>query len=436
MLREMKRFLITFTAVLMAIVLCCAPGFAAEAPTSHYVEEMDADIALPSWDDYYFLYPNMSEDNEDLAYLEMTPEEINEILVPSGILLDVMYYDLSYEVIVQVMEDDTAAEVFNYRELSDFERETVVSALKSGYAQIGIELTSGEWVDADNAVWMVVEYTMDGDLWCYQYNTVYNGKTLALTASMYITDSSFEAMKEDVRSVTAMMAAGTVFRRTDPTPEGSGGITGDLIGDVTGDIDLGGLDLSGLDLEALADALGLTIDEMMQLAQGEADITILDLNEVDLAALVEALGMTEADVFAMLEAEIGIEGLDLSVLDLDEIDLGALVDALGLTQEEVFALMEGKLDPAELDLSGMDPAAALDALGLTVVEAAELALAFAGMGDVDVGGTLSSIGRGALIGCGVGVGVVLVIIILLAVTGRKKSKKQAEPVTAESASEE
>lgn len=428
----MKRFLTTFTAVLLAVVLCCAVGFAAEAPVSHYVEEMDAEIALPAWEDHYFLYPNMPEDNPDLAYLEMTPEEIDAILVPSGILLDVMYYDLSYEVVVQVMEDDMSSQVFNYWELSEAEREAIAAASESVYSEMDIELTAIEWVGADNAVWMVVEYEMSGDLWCYQYNTVYNGKTLSLTASLYMTDSSLEAMKGDIRSVTAMMATGTVFRHTDPTPEGKGSLTGDLIGDVTG-----GMDLSGLDLEALAEALGLTIDEMMRLAQGEADLTILDLDKVDLAALVKALGMTEAEFFELLEAEIGINGVDLSVFTLDEIDLGALVDALGLTEEEVFALVQSEMDPSELDLSGIDPAAVLDALGLTVVEAAELALAFAGMGGVDVGGTLSSIGRGALIGCGVGVGVVVIIIILLAVTGRKKrSKKQAEPVAVESAPEE
>ena len=48
----MKRFLMICAALVMAVMLCCPAAFAAQ-PVSYYLEEMNADIALPSWDDYY-----------------------------------------------------------------------------------------------------------------------------------------------------------------------------------------------------------------------------------------------------------------------------------------------------------------------------------------------------------------------------------------------
>jgi hypothetical protein len=147
--------------------------------------------------------------------------------------------------------------------------------------------------------------------------------------------------------------------------------------------------------------------------------------------------MTEAGLFDLLEAEIGIEGLDLSVLHLDEINLGALLDALGLTQKEILAIAEGTLDPSELNLDQIDPAAVLDALGLTVMEAAELGFAFAGMGHVNIRGIVSNVGHGALGGVIAGAVVILIIIILLAVIGRKKrGKAKQESATVENVPEE
>lgn len=250
----MKRFLITFTALLMVVVLCCSIGFAS-APATYYLEEMDADIALPSWDDYYFLYPNMPEDNADLAYLEMTPEEINEILIPNGILFDALYYDASHEIAVQVNDEDT--DDLDYGELSELERAAVITATTMELESLGYTVNTMEWVDAENGTWMVVEFTHPSIGWAYQYHTNYNGKTLLFTAS----SAQGVELTDDIRSVTANMAVGTVFRNiatepepgTEPEPSGEPGVvtpsqpeeTPD-VSDIFSDLDIGRLIAGGL----------------------------------------------------------------------------------------------------------------------------------------------------------------------------------------------
>lgn len=413
----MKRFLTTLTAVLLAVLLCCSAGFAA-APDSYYLEEMDADIALPSWDDYFFLYPDMPADNEDLEILELTPEDINGILVPYGILFNALYYDATHEISVVVNEDEISRTAFNLLGLDQAELSTVESAVVTDLEMIGAVDISVEWAAASNACWMILEYTLPDDGgWIYQYSTVYNGKNLIFTSS-----TAYGAeLTDEIRNVVADMAIGTQFYHTDPAP--------------------GGMDLSGVDLEAMADALGLTTEELMALAQGDMELNELDLGRIDLEGLVNAAGMTEADLFEMIRSESGLDALDLSVVDLDEIDLEALVAALGITEEEAFALIEGELEPNEVDLSGMDVAAVLAALGLTVEDVIDiimpLVLESMGLENMDWKGLLGGIGKGLLIGTAAGVAVVILIIVLLAVTGRKKrGKAQEEQPAVEGASEE
>lgn len=410
----MKRFLTALTAVLLAVLLCCSAGFAAES-YSYYLEEMDADIALPSWDDYFFLYPDMPADSEDLEILELTPEDINGILVPYGILFNALYFDATHEISVMVNEDEISRTSFNLLEVDQAALSTVEGAVVADLELMGAVDISVEWVNAANACWMILEYALpDGGSWIYQYSTVYNGKNLIFTSS-----SAYGVeLTDEIRGVVADMALGTQFRHRDNTPEGSG--AGSLPG---------GVDLSGMDLEAMADALGLTMEEMMALAQGEMELSELDLGKIDLEGLVNAAGMTEADLFEMIRSESGLDSLDLSVVDLDEIDLEALVAALGITEEEAFALIEGKLDPAEVDLSGMDVPAVLAALGLTVEDVIDiimpLVLESIGLENMDWKGLLGGIGKGLLIGTVAGVAVVILIIVLLAVTGRKK-REQAQ----------
>lgn len=243
----MKRILTAVSTLLMAVVLCCSAAFAA-APTSYYIEEVDADIALPPWSDYYFLYPNMPEDSEDLYYLELTPQEINDILVSNGILFDALYYDGSYEIAVQVNEE-TLSDV-DYSELGELERAAVIAASKLELDVLGYTINAMEWVEGENATWLLVEFTFPGDGgWAYQYQTARGGKTLSFTAS----SAQGVELTDDIRDVTANMALGTVFHSTvitlpggeepmvkDPAP------SEDPLAGVLEDLDVGGLVAGGL----------------------------------------------------------------------------------------------------------------------------------------------------------------------------------------------
>lgn len=243
----MKRILTTVSTLLVAVVLCCSAAFAA-APTSYYIEKVDADIALPPWSDYYFLYPNMPEDSEDLYYLELTPQEINDILVSNGILFDALYYDGSYEIAVQVNEE-TLSDV-DYSELGELERAAVIAASKLELDVLGYTINAMEWVEGENATWLLVEFTFPGDGgWAYQYQTARGGKTLSFTAS----SAQGVELTDDIRDVTANMALGTVFHSTvitlpggeepmvkDPAP------SEDPLAGVLEDLDVGGLVAGGL----------------------------------------------------------------------------------------------------------------------------------------------------------------------------------------------
>ena len=76
----MKRVLTVVAVLLMTALLCCPTCFAADAPAFHHLDELDVDIALPAWENYYFLYVDMPADNPDLEFLEMTPEQVNRSL--------------------------------------------------------------------------------------------------------------------------------------------------------------------------------------------------------------------------------------------------------------------------------------------------------------------------------------------------------------------
>jgi len=374
----MKRILTVFAVILMAVMLCCPIGFAAEVPTSHHLDELDVDIALPSWEDYYFLYPDMPADSLDLEYLEMTPEQVNNALVPNGISLDVMYYDFSHEIVVYVEEDDMYAEIYNYRELSALEREIVLSVNASLYAESGVTLSAAEWLEKDNALWLMAEYEIPGVCLCRQYSTVYNGKMLYLDATLYVDDSGYDAMRDEVWTVVDTMAADTVFCTTEATPEGVGGITGNVISTALDEAGMSTIDLT------------------------EAGLGVVDLNEVDLSGL----------------------------------DLDGVVDALGLTEEEAVMLVKGEKDISEVDLSKADPAALMDAIGVEGDQVVDIALSALGFGDLDWRGILSSVGRGIMIGGGAAVVVIVLIIVLLAVCGSKRRGAPKSEPSAETYSPE
>lgn len=359
----MKRLLMTCAALLMVVLLCCPMVFAAQTE-GFYLEALNAEIALPAQENHYILYPNMPADSEDLGYLEMTPEDVNQLLASGGASIDVLYYDFSREYVVYVTEDNMSAEMFNYSELSNLEREIVLAASTSMFQGTNVLLRDSAWVTLGDTVWMVLDYEMDGVVRCCRYNTICNGKSLTIDAMLYLAYDSSDAAIEEIRNTAAMMAGGTVFHSVDTTPEGVGGITGSLITDVLGEVGMDSVDLTDMGLGTI------------------------DLNEVD-----------------------------LSGLNLDQ-----LVGALGLSEEEAIGLVKGEIDPTQIDLTKADPMAVMNALGMEQDAMVDIVLSALGFGDLDWRGILASAGRGALMGVGGAAAVVLIVIILLAVCGSKKRK--------------
>lgn len=204
----MKRFFAGAAAFLLAAALCCS-AFAAEY--GYYVKEADASIALPSWEDYYYLYPGMAADSEDLIYLEMTSEEVDNILIPNGILFDALYYDASHEIAVQVI-DDGDGEVLDYSRLRGTERDEVAQAVCAELEQTGCAVQTVEWLDGENAVWLVTELSLPEGDWVYQIHTYFGSSALAFTAST----ATGAELTDEIRQVTANMALGTVFQSYRP----------------------------------------------------------------------------------------------------------------------------------------------------------------------------------------------------------------------------
>ena len=370
----MKRFLTTFTAVLMAMVLCCSVGFAS-APGEYDPDDID-----------------MGALSEALGLSEKDLEKLTEGEL-DGSSIDLSQVDLGAVVEAVGMTQEEALDSIAEGMGADVDLSSI------DLSRVNVE----QMVDSIGLT--------DEDL-----NHIFQGKTEQIQINPFTIDVGGFAQ-----------SIGLDQAQTEQIIQSTMGLDPEIMEMV---------DVTKVNLKGVAAALGLTPDEMMALTLGELDLSCLDVRKIDLVALVSALGMKEEGLFDLLEAEIGIEGLDLSVLNLEEIDLGALVDACGLTQEEFFALMEGKLAPESLNLRKIDPPGILDALGLTVVEAAQLGLGFGGMGHVDLIGTLRGIGRGALTGLIAAAVVILIIIILLAVTGRgKRSGKQAKPASVERISE-
>lgn len=357
----MKRVLLTCAVLLMAVLLCFSAAFAAGGER-FYLEEMNADIPLLSRDDYYILYPGMPADSEDLQLLELTPEQIDQSLASGGILLDLLYFDGSHEFSVYVTEDVMTTELFNYSELSGLEREIVMAANGTLFDGTGVSLLGSRWAELDSGVWLVQEFEVPNSVWCCRYSTVCNGRSLIIDAFLYLGYDVTGVTEDHMRSAVEALAGGTVFRSVEASPEGVGGITGNLITSVLGEMGMDTIDLS----------------------------------------------------------EVGLGTVDLNEIDLSGLDLNGLVDALGLTEEEAVGIVRGEIDPTELDLSKADPVAVVEALGMEQDAMVDTVLTAFGLGDLDWRGILGSAGRGALIGGGAAVAVIAIIIILLAVCGRKK----------------
>ena len=176
-----------------------------------------------------------------------------------------------------------------------------------------------------------------------------------------------------------------------------------------------------IDMEALRLALGLTEEQMEQLANEELDFNEVDLSKVDLGALVEAMGSSEEELKAMVFDETG---MDLSDFQLSEVDLGELVDALGLTGDDLNRLSRGEMEPEDIELGRVNIPAVMDAVGISAEELVPMVMGAMGLDAVY--GDMATLGlmavKGAVRGILISVAVVAVVtVLLLIIDSRKKT---------------
>lgn len=211
----MKQTVKSALILLLAAVLLC--GNALAAGETYSFEEFDFEVTVPEGD-YYILTRDMDPDSPTLVDVGLTVEQVNGILEPANIYLDALYYDASYELTVTVLKGEDFEAVFNYDLLSKLQRDAATSEgtrelKRQGYTIKG----DASWYEGEGAVFAVMEMVPpDGSVtWSYQYQTVYNGRAVAVSATSVYLDAPTDEIKEQVR----LLAEGIHFTRRLPTPQ-------------------------------------------------------------------------------------------------------------------------------------------------------------------------------------------------------------------------
>ena len=208
----MKRMGKSALALLLAAVLLC--GSALAAGEIYSFEEFDFEVTVPEGD-YYILTRDMDPDSPTLVDVGLTVEQVNEILGPTDICLNVLRHDFSYELNVLAAEGHEA--IFDYALLNKQQRDEMVAESKkiiesSDYTLIG----DISWYEGKEAVFAVVELVhTESKEWSYQYQTVYNGRMVTVSASSIYLDTPTDEIKEQTR----LLAEGIHFTRKLPVPQ-------------------------------------------------------------------------------------------------------------------------------------------------------------------------------------------------------------------------
>lgn len=210
----MKRTVKSALALLLAAVLLC--GSALAAGETYSFEEFDFEVTVPEGD-YYILTRDMDPDSPTLVDVGSTAEQVNEILESGNFFLDALYYDASYELTVMVLEGEDYQAVFNYDLLSKIQKDAVASETKREVEREGLEVRGDiTWEEIGEAFYMVAELgPTETAKWAYQYQTVYNGRMVAVSANSIFLEEPTDEIKEQVR----LLAEGIHFTRRLPTPQ-------------------------------------------------------------------------------------------------------------------------------------------------------------------------------------------------------------------------
>lgn len=210
----MKRGAKSLAGLMVAVILLCGNALAADEP--YIFDEFDLEITVPEGD-YYILTRDMDPDSPTLVDVGLTVEQVNELLVPANVYLDALYYDASYELAVMVLKGEDYEAIFNYDLFSKLQKDATASEVKRELEREGHTVRGDlSWYEGEEAHFIVMEMDVpESDGWLYQYQTVYNGRAVAVNASSVYLDAPTDEIKEQAR----LLAEGLHFTRRLPTPQ-------------------------------------------------------------------------------------------------------------------------------------------------------------------------------------------------------------------------
>lgn len=211
----MKQGVKTAVGLMLAVLLLC--GSAQAAGETYTFDECDMEITVPEGD-YYILLRDMDPEDPTLPNVGLTAEQVNEIMEPGNIYLVALAHDISYELHVNVLTGEDYEEIFNYDRYSKFERNVLAAEVTREFEKQDDFQMVGDitWYEGEEAVFLVIQLdSPEGDIWGYQYQTVYNGRMITVSAA----SASLEEPTDEIREEVRRLAENIHFTRRLPTPQ-------------------------------------------------------------------------------------------------------------------------------------------------------------------------------------------------------------------------
>lgn len=205
----MKRAAKNALGLLLAAVFLC--GNALAVGETYSFEEFDFEVTVPEGD-YDILTRDMDPDSPTLADVGLTAEQVNELMEPDMYLI-AFASDSSYALYVSVIETD----VSNYDVLNQREKDAVAASVEKKFKERGFVLADSLfWYEEGEMPYIVVELVPSEESdWSYQYQTVYNGRRIVISAGLV----DLGDPTDEIREQTRLMTESIHFTRRLPTPQ-------------------------------------------------------------------------------------------------------------------------------------------------------------------------------------------------------------------------
>ena len=148
---------------------------------SYRIEKLGMSIDIPS--DMYVLTPGMDENDPTFEACRLTKEEVEKSFKESGTELRAYVKDFSYDITIQVSENDRTKAIDNLTTLADAEVENVIKSLISSEYASGCSKTT-----FNNTLYLTLDtkYTAnDSEIFGKQEYTIIKGCNLIISLQSY-----------------------------------------------------------------------------------------------------------------------------------------------------------------------------------------------------------------------------------------------------------